>query len=357
MYKFNFIFILLLLIFKVTFSKHADKSMIQIRLNCNKVISSKLCDKVKIAFTNAAVTILNTFEFKEAIFVKANFKNLCNNASTCNILGSAGPTKLISLTDEDEKTRLYPQALVKQLQLSNHYEFLEYDILAEFNSGFSKFWFRGDAEINDEQVDFELVLIHELLHGLGFITSWDDYLNYDNLGVLTPIPSFLIQDIDGKHGSIKFTGFQEFAMDKYLVFTNDNSSLGTITDLLNQFSTNKTEFINKKEFAIDFANSPQFIEAKKMFNLSTMSGMISFNNPIENLNILMETSLVPFLPGSTFSHLDNNSVSNTSDFLMKFKIPHNITLDDITSKYTNPIGPKTIKMLKSIGYVQVFNLY
>src|SRR4051812_20732093 len=101
MFKYKFIFILLFLIFKVTFSNHADKSMIQIRLNCNKVISSKLCDKVKIAFTHAAVTILNTFEFKEAIFVNASFKNLCNNAITCNIVGSAGPTKLISLIDDD----------------------------------------------------------------------------------------------------------------------------------------------------------------------------------------------------------------------------------------------------------------
>src|SRR5256885_3961259 len=293
MYKYIDIFalILLLLIFKVSFSNQSDNTnLIQIRLNCNQVKTPILCDKVKIAFTNAAIIILNTFEFKEPIIVNANFAKLCNN---CDILGSAGPAKLIPLKDDDEKIRLYPQALVKQLQLSNYYEFAEYDILAEFNSEYSKFWFRGDQEINSEQIDFELILIHELLHGLGFGTSWDDYLNYDDSGILTPSLSFLDSNIDNGKGSIKFTGFHEFAMDKYLVFTKDNSSLGIITDLLNQFTINKTEFVSKKQFAIEFAKSLQFIEAKKMFNISTTSGMIAFRIPIDNFNVLMETSLFP----------------------------------------------------------------
>jgi hypothetical protein len=343
-------FVFLILIFKVTFLNQSDKSnLIQIRLNCNQVKTPILCDKVKIAFTNAAIIILNTFEFKEPIIVNANFTKLCDN---CDILGSAGPAKLIPLTD-DEKIRLYPQALVKQLQLTNNYEFIEYDILAEFNSEYSNFWFRGDPEINSEQIDFELILIHELLHGLGFGTSWDDYLNYDYSGILTPSLSF----VNSNNGSVKFTGFHEFAMDKYLVFTKDNSSLSVITDLLNQFSINNTDFVNMKQFAIEFANSPQFIEAKKMFNISTTSDMVAFRIPIDNFNVLMETSLVPFMPGSTFSHLDYNTVRNTTDFLMKFDAPYNVTLDDLSSingynsDYTNPIGPLTIKMLQSIGYV------
>src|SRR4051794_14064782 len=132
-----FTFILLILIFKVTFSYQFDNSnLIQIRLNCNQVKSPILCDKVKNAFINAAIIILNTFEFKEPIIVKADFTKLCDN---CNKLGSAGPAKLISLKDDDEKIRLYSQALVKQLQLTNNYEFTEYDIVAEFNSEIFKF--------------------------------------------------------------------------------------------------------------------------------------------------------------------------------------------------------------------------
>jgi hypothetical protein len=224
--------------------------------------------------------------------------------------------------------------------------------VAEFNSEYSNFWFRGDQEINSEQIDFELILIHELLHGLGFGTSWDDYLNYDNLGILTPSLSFLNSNV-----TIKFTGFNEFAMDKYLVFTKDNSSLSIITDLLNQFSINNTDFVNMKQFAIEFSNSPQFIEAKRMFNISTTRDMVAFRIPFDNYNVLMETSLVPFMPGSTFSHLDYNTVRNTTDFLMKFDASYNVTLDDLTSingynsDYTNPIGPLTIRMLQSIGYV------
>jgi len=143
----------------------------------------------EIAFKNAATVVSNTFDFNVPIIVNASFVNLYDD-SEYELLGSAGPAKLIPLMDDDGMTRLYPQALVKQLQLPNHYEFNDYDISAEFNSDNSRFWFRGDREIGEEQVDLELLIIHELLHGLGFASSWDDYFND---GILTPLLSFLFK--------------------------------------------------------------------------------------------------------------------------------------------------------------------
>ena len=48
---------------------------------------------------------------------------------------------------------------------------------------------------------------------------------------------------------------------------------------------------------------------------------------------------------------------------MSFEAPRKVTLDDLTSingnnyKYTNPIGPITIRMLRAIGYVQYYDLF
>lgn len=339
-----------------------DSSMFQISFNCDEAKTPELCNKAKMAFENAATIVTNTFDLKEPVTVNATFAQLCGTFIACQDgqpkpLGAAGPARLIPLTDDDGAVRLFPQALVKQLQLSQHPEFSEFDISAGFNSDNSIFWFRGDPEIGKDQVDFELVLVHEFLHGLGFGISWDDYLNQDNPTILTPTPSFFVSDPDPDNdGTINFTGFQEYVLDKFLVLTKDNSSLVLITDKLNQFAKLKTNFTDEKEFVSEFSKSPQFIEAKEMFNNGVSEGSVAFRFPDDNDNVLIETGLVPFRPGSSFVHLDFNSLSNTTDFLMRFKAPRQVILDDLTSingndpDYTNPIGPKTIRMFQTIGY-------
>lgn len=344
---------------------NANNTNIQIYLNCDR--SEAFCDKANKGFSNAANIVSNTFDFKVPILVNASFVNLCESFMLCpegqpKPIGAASPTRLITLMDDDGVERLYPQSLVKQLQLSTHHEFSDFDITAGFNSKNEIFWFRGDPEIEDDQVDFELVVVHELLHGLGFSFSWDDYLNPDNPIILTPSPSFFNSNF-ASNDSFFFTGFQEFALDKYLVLTRDNSSLNQITKNLNRFSDIQSNFSNVEEFTRVFSKSPQFNDAKKMFNYSINNETVAFRFTDNEEIIIIETSLVPFRSGSSFSHLDFTLYNNTTDFLMRVKAPRKVTLDDLTSvngnniNYTNPIGPKTINMLKAIGYVYNYRYY
>ncbi|GBC03820.1 hypothetical protein RclHR1_05340006 [Rhizophagus clarus] len=338
--------------------------MIKIMFTCDKNAKPELCNKADIAFNNAAKIVENTFDLKVPVIVNASFVNLCDVFTVCvagqpQPLGAAAPSRYLPIKDSDGATRLFPQALVKQLQLFQHPEFAPTDILAGFNSNSDVFWFRGDPPIGKDQVDFEIVLVHEFLHGLGFLTSWDDYFN-KNASSLTPTPSFVFSNPedgeDVKKGSIAFTGFQEYALDKFLVLTKDNSSLTLITNQLNQFTSLNTTFPDEKAFLAAFTKSPQYELTKEMFQNAITRGTVAIRLA-DGENALLETSLVPYKPGSTFSHVDFNAFANSTDFLMRFKAPRQVTLDNLTSingndpNYTNPIGPKTISILQSLGYV------
>jgi hypothetical protein len=339
-------------------------STIKMMFTCDEKNTPELCNKAKIAFNNAATIVSNTFDLKVPIIVNASFTELCKGFVACvagqpEPLGAAAPARLLPINDTDGVIRLFPQALVKQLQLQQHPEFAPIDIVAGFNSKSDTFWFRGDPPIGKDQVDFEIVLVHEFLHGLGFVASWDDYFN-SNASSLTPSPSFVFSNPEDseeiKKGTVTFTGFQEFALDKFVVLTKDNSSLTPIVNKINQFAPLNTEFANERAFNDAFTKSSQYEETKKMFNNAITRNAIAIRLP-DGENVILETSLVPYRPGSTFSHLDFDTYGNTTDFLMRFKAPRQVILDDLTSingndpNYTNPIGPKTISVFQSLGYL------
>ncbi|CAG8711263.1 19542_t:CDS:2 [Dentiscutata erythropus] len=292
--------------------------------------------------------------------IQLSFSCDLNDTNTCN----AGPSRLIPLQDSDGVTRLYSQALAKQFQFDSHPEFAPFDILASFTSVGNVFWFRDDpSPPTNTQVDFELVVTHELMHGLGFLSSWNDFfIPYISNG-LTPFPSFILStegpDVPPKNGTITFTGFQETAFDRYLVLTN-GTSLSTVTSNINQFAGGPnagTKFDNKTAFVNAFKSSPQFSFAADIFNkASTASSMAFMTHDAKTVNdaCLLETSLEPYLSGSSISHTDFSTFSNSTDFLMIWKAPRGVTLDQLTkANATNQIGvigPQVIKILETLGY-------
>lgn len=343
---------------KIIKQRNKNFDMIQVNFFCDQVNNdnNKLCNKVRKSIDNVALIINKTFELKAPIIINASFIPICNTIEKCHTeqtkpLGAAKPSRFIPLLDNDGIERLYAQALYKQIQLTdNNEELSEVDIISEFNSKSTEFWFRGDPEIGENQVDFEIVVLHEFLHGLGFISSWNDYIIPENPRALTPYPKFII-----KSNRFIFSGFREYALDRHLVLTKTNHRLTIITNKLNQFVHIKSNYTNKIEFARDFIKSSQYIEAKEMFNYSVTRNSIFFELPDENENVFMETSLVPYVPSSSFTHIDYNTYNNTTEFLMRYKAPRKVVLDDLKkingndNEYTNPIGNKTIQMMKMIG--------
>jgi hypothetical protein len=225
-----------------------------------------------------------------------------------------------------------------------------------FNS-VANFWFVDDnTPISQDQSDFSFVILHELVHGLGFTSSWDDYLNQ--------VPEALTPDVSPISGGAgaQFQ-FAEFAFDKFMVITSTGQKMSDITAQLNGFSTGAGAQIRDiNAFASAFAASPQYQVAKNTFKFAITKGAMSFlpqgETDIKNA-VTLETSLNPYQQGSSISHVDFATYSNNPDFLMRFLADRGVSLGDAIVKNGNfsggAVGPKLLQVLESLGYATQTN--
>ena len=128
-----------------------------------------------IAFQYAADIWGNILYSNVGIKVGANFNPLtCGPTSA--ILGSAGPNSVHrNFIGAPASNTWYVQALANSLSGTDLSP--DYDINAEFNSAigttcsFPRVWYYGlDGKPPGDSIDFVSVVLHELTHGLGFLT-------------------------------------------------------------------------------------------------------------------------------------------------------------------------------------------
>ncbi|CAG8669937.1 16336_t:CDS:2 [Acaulospora morrowiae] len=327
-------------------------NMILINFTC-EISDTALCDKIKSAFETAGSTISAAFNFRAQIIIDARFKNLNNK----NVLGSTVPTRLMFLDSEDDVTRLYPQALVKQFQFTNHSQYADSDITSIFNSAFN-YWFEGDPPIKQNQYDFYTIAVHEIFHGLGFYSLWGNYFGFNNktIDALTPYPL-----LSGMSSSdpLYFNGFVESIFDKFLmIYDSTTSSIissTNITSELNTFGPPGTKFSSLTDFSDKFKASSQWeTVAKYFYRMATMAESMKFvPRGVDFISgTFLETS-IPFFPGSSICHVSNADYSGTSDFLMRYVVESGVTGTNLTARggsYSGGvIGPHLREIMSSLG--------
>ncbi|CAG8623189.1 24093_t:CDS:2, partial [Racocetra persica] len=337
------------------YTKRDETNMFVVSFKC-LMNNQTLCDKVKNAFTTAAQIITAAIAFTTPVTVNATFTDFCSLLNQCTTtsgtltLGGAAPARTIQVLDDDGVQRLYPQSLMKQKNVTgvNRSFFSDYDILALFNSQ-ADYWFEGDGRIKPSQSDFLFVILHELVHGLGFTSGYDDFINMPPQA-LTPQITFA-----QSAGGMIFAGFVEMVFDKCMVILPSGQRVSNITQQLNTF---KGTFINGQDFITKFKASPQYQLALKMMAEATTPhslGLLPPNSTDVKDAIILETTIVPYRSGSSVSHMDYKTYTKTSDFLMRYLQERGITLRQsvaLGGNYPNgPIGPKLRQFFQSIGYI------
>ncbi|CAG8656326.1 4934_t:CDS:2, partial [Cetraspora pellucida] len=336
-----------------------NETMFDITLTCNA--NDTICNKVKIAFDTAAQIISSTFILNSRISLNASFNSFCNGVPNCPnaiVLGLAAPSSWILMQDDDNTQRLYPQALVKQFQFPTHPDYTNYDIFAMFNSDI-QYWFASDPPIRPDQYDFLYVMLHELFHGLGFGSSWEEYLP----GVVTPMPAInplsstkidLYSSDPHSNDKVKF---YEWAFDKHMIFINGTKT-SSLTVQLNKFFSGRSGTL--ADFENNFDKSNQYSLAKNMYSISQTSKSLAFmprgsTNPSDSL--ILETSFRPFRQGSSISHVDASTYTNTSDFLMRAQAKNGTTINILTRNFSDGsgIGPRLKKTMETMGYASLDN--
>ncbi|CAH1757988.1 15646_t:CDS:2 [Entrophospora sp. SA101] len=313
---------------------------IQVQFSCG-VSNETICNNAKLGF-DRAVKIFPTFlVLKAPIILKAVFGDLC---PTC----SAGPSRFIPLNDTDNITRLYPQALVKQLNLPEAPEFLSVDIIAGFSTR-ANFWFEGDPPIGATQVDFVLVVMHEIIHGLGLVHTWRDHFS---LSALSPIPVVI-----NNTQSFKLLGFVETVFDKNMILLQQGSptnvtSMSNLTVELNKFSGINKTYPSYLEFVTEWTNSSQYQITKDIFTAATTPQDVAFLSHT-NTQIMLETA-IPYTPGSTLGHLSAISFNKTADLIMLWRAIRGATVESLSQfnggYQGGPIGPNIKLLLETLGY-------
>jgi hypothetical protein len=111
----------------------------------------------------AAIDIWETqIVSSEIIHVDATWEPLAEG-----VLGQAGPNAIYLLNDD----RVYPAALAEALCSCQGDEPVE--ISASFNSDFDAWYLGTDGNPPSSDYDFTTVVLHELGHGLGFLSSFE----------------------------------------------------------------------------------------------------------------------------------------------------------------------------------------
>jgi hypothetical protein len=340
--------------------------MIEIDLLCTN--TEKKCKMAMETFITASDYLTNIIKFVNPIKIKAKYVSFCLTANYCDrnmeILGKAEPIRYHKMRGDDGKVRLYPQALAKQLNsaaIKSQFD-PSGDILAEFNSDASFYFQSQGGKISRTQSDFLLAISHELLHGLGFITAYNDYLSQTSVQALFPYPE-IYTETKAETTKIRINSFLESIFDRYVVLTNSKKTLSSITNKLNGYGRNNKGklFENENDAAMDFIKSSQYIVAKNLVRTAQTEGSMEFvfntTSSVPYKSLILETSIRPYAPASSVSHVAMRNYQNSREFLMGPAMLPGSSLKSFIAANTGsgnwdtaPYGPGIIAMLETIGY-------
>jgi len=87
-------------------------------------------------------------------------------------------------------------------------------------------------------------------------------------------------------------------------------------------------FQNIDQFATHFVTSSQYAVAKQMFQFSITQtlGFQTQHTTVARKSVILEISLNPYAQGSSISHVDYTTHTNTSYFLMRFLQDRGVSL-------------------------------
>jgi len=297
----------------------------------------------------------------------------CDLSSGFRPIGSAGPSLLVPLPFRDDVSSqvsaLFPQALAQQSSLNSHPAYAPFDIVARFSTD-ANVWFPEDGTpIGPTQTDFRWVALHETIHGLGFgISSWRDWTvpDQNQAQLLTPFP---VSDVtDYIWNGFTFNGqFYQTAFDIGLI----NSALtgwqlgqykleGVVKTRLDWFDGNSpVTFSTLDQFRSALVASPAgSLAASVQQIVHQLDRGVGFNPNDGGPMLLLSTGpeLSSVNSASLISHVDMDTYTNTTSFLMTPVVASGLTLEQKWAHVAGSgsqmllAGGATERVLKFLGY-------
>jgi hypothetical protein len=333
----------------------AGQGVFQVSYNCR--VSTELCNNFK-TVVNRALQKITSFIFLNAnIKVSMTFRSFCQGKSSCaekNVLGQASTSALFPAKTTPNATNayLYAQALVKQLNYDLEVEFAEFDIIADFNADFDYFY---DLTLPRQsgQTDMEAIVLHEILHGMGYYsdwTSWSESYNIEGANdFLTP---YLIYKDETTVIGFTYLGI----FDSLMYEAANNTPLQAYADAIYGFKGFGQDL---NGVLASFYKSGSPIEAaRSMFRIATSLDGIVMKFQNTSASSLYVATPTNYSGGSSLSHNSQRRYQGTSEFLMT-PTAYDVSLNslrivmavhrDAGRVMYGPFGARTLQVMTDIG--------
>ncbi|ORX81009.1 hypothetical protein BCR32DRAFT_293512 [Anaeromyces robustus] len=331
------------------------------------------CEKIHDNLNDIGISLSKQIIIEEPINILVKSISFCNklgkDCGSIKNFATSTPTAFYSIIDTTNDTPyLYPQALVKQLDLNGSIEFLKYDMIITINSDIN-YWFWSDKnEIGSEQIDFQHTVTHKMLHGLGIISGLSQSFKKDQSSIFNVIshhkdhPYLLPYIYYGVVGNFDSPIIKDilplFVFDKYLKiidpYTKNKTPVSNYMSLLYEsklLNDIKNNYISLSIKKIE-DNYEIFEGLNYLFNYAENSQWIFDNKENNDKYIPIETWIFnDWINGLSGSHIQCNNYFHTArnkdDGLMCTFIEEGVQLID---KYSKLLGDKELMMLSTLGW-------
>ncbi|KAI9008365.1 hypothetical protein BC832DRAFT_421180 [Gaertneriomyces semiglobifer] len=353
-----------------------------------------LCVKAHQTFLRGIYRLAKVLYFREPITILASVHSFCpypdspSCAESRRTLGSAGPAAWHTFNSDYaaelgvDANYSYPSALARQYVPDEVPD--GEDIGANFNAD-GIWWFptvenrdgKPEADWMDRSkvYDFEQAVIHELMHGLGFISSW--YTWYDDTVLL---PSYLDASDSGE-----FLGLATpYIFNKWMADAATGTWMSEYEQNITAILSDLAEDVKQRGWTWDQNNYAIMQEVRSsaawevgkhvMNGPATTLGRVAYWFPwrifvseddevtITDLRYAVLYTPTRFDIGSTLSHMDADFYQSTSEFLMRPYATAGTGLDGyrpVTKSLfgmkgewmdEGPIGEAVLAIFRSMGY-------
>lgn len=375
-------------------------NVVGLRLFCE--IDNNYCKKVQQSFIAAATKFSQVVNIKNKIVFQGSYYSFCLNRCSNNTYGWGTPSSQFTMIlEQADSNFFYPQALAKQFRTTDNANWEKYDVAVDINhdmymnalknnsdstkniSGVPPgggYWFNvsNEPQIEDHQVDLEYVILHQMMHGLGMVSSWAPYFSdynspfqqllkgiipLDNLKVMTPTPYWYVKQYGGP---TYVSGFQpNVIFDKFLhLKTPTNETVGLveygfdmqgycidsggdrfIVNFMNKFLNNATQSSRAKSMYVAMAtpktlmfefDSSYYVASNNVTIPSAYFVNDYLNQTYKTIQMMTGPEILSpsttqeayYRPGISTSHVDDLYIG-TPDFLMTHKFVRGKTLQSM----------------------------
>ncbi|KAJ9063188.1 hypothetical protein DSO57_1002488 [Entomophthora muscae] len=295
------------------------------------ICEGDVCDHVRASTQLAMQFITNVIAFKKVVDLHVVYQP-CYGVGCNPSKPAVCSTKIDTLADENGHEQLFPRALSKQLGLEIPYQPI--DVKISFNS----LLFPSEAsKWQADQIRFLCLLNHEIIHGLGLVSS---YLP-DVRGFLHPqmYPSLVNDNFVTKFYDTPFDSHTHLL--PKMTLTNFTKTLNELPYIPFLKSQNATALRQTKHYSL-------FRLFNNLLTRHRSDQPVYFN--ASNQVIQLDTSLSPFQPGVSLVHLLNPQPFDT---LMSHSTDYSHFKDllrDSPDWAQSPYGPQTLAILETLGY-------